>query len=84
MIRFQVVAHEKPGHFGVPRRVLHQLEIGQGEPIHLVIDGEGLHWEGTIDLRSGEEVYVRVGEPATHGLGAIRPYQKLSVVASKP
>ena len=84
MIKFSVIAHKKPGNFSVPRRVLHQLEIGQDEPIHLVVEGDGVRWEGTIELRSGEQVYSRRDEPHTYGLLGIRPYQTLTVTASRP
>jgi hypothetical protein len=84
VIKFSVMAHKRQGNFTVPRRVLHQLEIGQDEPIHLVVDGDGIHWEGTIELRSGEQVYSRRDEPQTYGLHKIRPYQQLTITASRP
>lgn len=84
MIKFSVTAHGRPGNFSIPRRVMHQLGIGDDEPIHLVVDGDSLHWEGTISMRSGEQVYAHVDEPATYGLRAIRPYQHLTVTASRP
>ena len=83
-IRFTRIAHAKAGHFTVPRSVLHQLEIGQDEAIHLVIDGDGFHWEGTVAMASGEEVYAKEDETDTHGLRAIKPRQKLTILASKP
>jgi hypothetical protein len=83
VIRYDVVAQREPGHFSVPRRVPHQLEVGQDRPINLVIDGECLHWESTIELRSGAEVYSRFDKPGTHVREAIRPHQNLSAVASE-
>ncbi len=83
-IRFSRSAHGRPGNFTVPRRVLHQLEIGQDEPIHLVVDGDSFHWEGTVTLASGEQVYAHADEPQTHALRDIRPHQRLTIVASRP
>jgi hypothetical protein len=83
VIKVAVTAH-RTGHFSVPRAVLHQLGIGQDEPIHLVVDGDAFHWEGTVKMASGEEIYPHADQPHTHGLNGIRPYQRLILDASRP
>ena len=64
--------------------MLRQLGIGQDEAIHLVVAGDGFHWEGTTSLASGEEIYHRRRDPSTFGLEKIRPHQHLVIAASKP
>ena len=83
-IVFETDAYATGKHFGVPRAVLRQLGIGQGEAIHLVVDGDRFQWEGTTSLASGEEVYHRRRDPSTYWLEKIRPRQHLVIAASKP
>jgi hypothetical protein len=83
-IRYEVTAHALPGHFNVPRDVMDRLGIETDGAVELVVDGEGVHFEGAISLASGTEVYYRASDPSTHGLERIGSYARLTVTVSRP
>lgn len=85
-IVFLAQAHEQPGHFGVPLAVMAELGIPLGGRIHLSVSTleDRQHFIGTLDTRSGPEIYYRVGDPETDGLQQIGSKEWISVAASRP
>lgn len=85
-IVFLVQAHEQPGHFGVPLAIMAELGIPPGGRIQLSVSTleDRQYFIGTLDTRSGPEVYYRVGDPETDGLQQIGSKEWILVAASKP
>jgi hypothetical protein len=83
-VTFETEAQARPGHFSVPQRVADVLGIGPGDVVELSIMCGGLKLELRTQLRSGLEVYFRVGDESTAGLQQIPPRAPLEVTIWVP
>jgi hypothetical protein len=83
-VTFETAAHARPRRFSVPRRVADFLGIGDDDEVELSVMCGGLKLELRTQLRSGLEVYHRVGDASTAGLDQIPAKAPLEVTVWAP